>query len=61
MLASQVQEVGLKTYLFTYGLSFDTISISMLAEVIERSRFDSVKFFCCLLFCARFLVMLDKV
>lgn len=37
MLAEQIQEVGLKTYLFTYCLSFDTISVSMLSEV--RSNF----------------------
>jgi hypothetical protein len=36
MLALQVQEVGLKTYLFTYCLSFDTLSIAMLAEVKSK-------------------------
>ncbi len=36
VLATHVQEVGLKTYLFTYCTSFETLSIAMLAEV---SRF----------------------
>jgi translation initiation factor 3 subunit C len=37
MLATHVQEVGLKTYLFTYCLSFETLSIAMLAEVSHSS------------------------
>lgn len=32
MLSQQIQEVGLKTYLFTYCSCFETLSIAMLAE-----------------------------
>lgn len=38
MLAVQVQEVGLTTYLFTYCNCFETLSISMLANLFELSE-----------------------
>jgi len=45
MLAGQVQEVGLKTYLFTYCLSFDTLSVAMLAQVENKECLCAVFFF----------------
>jgi translation initiation factor 3 subunit C len=55
MLSAQLQEVGLKTYLFTYCHTFETLSISMLAEVKESSFF--IVFFS-LIFCVCFRLIL---
>ena len=38
MLAAQIQETGLRTYLFTYCNTFETLSITMLAELFELSE-----------------------
>ncbi len=38
MLSSQIQEEGLRTYLFTYAPYYDTLAISTLADMFELSE-----------------------
>lgn len=49
MLACQIKETGLRTYLFTYCSTFSSLSVTMLAQVLMGNRHC---------FCASFLPLL---
>ena len=42
MLAQQIQEEGLRTYLFTYAPFYDTLSIDVLASMFEKPESEIV-------------------